>query len=83
MGQLTWIGSLPNTSPNSEKTPNAATAIWTLEKAGRPAPPALIDGGEEKEQEEERKRALENFSDRLPALLRRSGAACGIRKQTA
>ena len=44
MGQLTWIGSLPNTSPNSEKTPNAATAIWTLEKAGRPAPPALIDG---------------------------------------
>ena len=30
----------------------------------------------------EGKRALENFSDRLPSLLRRSGAACGIRKQT-
>jgi hypothetical protein len=34
-------------------------------------------------EDEKEKRALENFSDRLPALLRRSGAACGIRKQTA
>ena len=34
-------------------------------------------------QEKREKKARENFSDRLPSLLRRSGAACGIRKQIA
>jgi hypothetical protein len=33
-------------------------------------------------EKKEGRRALENFSDGQPALLRRSGAACGIRKQT-
>jgi hypothetical protein len=33
-------------------------------------------------EKERGKKARENFSDGQPALLRRSGAACGIRKQT-
>jgi hypothetical protein len=36
-----------------------------------------------REKKREKRGARENFSDGQPALLRRSGAACGIRKQTA